>query len=99
MLFPQALDEETRSASADGIIAYSAVCTHAGCPITGFLEEQGMRVLKCFCHNSVYDPRQQGTVLSGPATRRLAVLPVRIADGALTVAAKFNGKVGPTQSG
>jgi Rieske Fe-S protein len=98
-LDPQSLDEDTRSASADGIVAYSAICTHAGCPITGFLEEQGQRILKCFCHNSVYDPRQQGTVLSGPATRRLAVLPVRVADGALTVAAKFNGKVGPTQSG
>lgn len=95
----QDLDAETRSASADGIVAYSAICSHAGCPVTGFLEEEGLRVLKCFCHNSVFDPRQQAVVLSGPAPRRLAGLPVEIVDGALVVKATFNGKVGPTQSG
>jgi rieske iron-sulfur protein len=99
-LDPQELDDATRSASADGgIVAYSAICAHAGCPVTGFLEEQGQRVLKCFCHNSVYDPHRQAAVVSGPAPRRLAGLPVTISDGELVVKARFNGKVGPTQSG
>jgi rieske iron-sulfur protein len=99
-LDPQELDVETRSASADGgIVAYSAICAHAGCPVTGFLEEQGQQVLKCFCHGSAYDPRRQGAVVSGPAPRRLAGLPIEIADGQLVVKATFNGKVGPTQSG
>jgi rieske iron-sulfur protein len=98
-LDPQGLDEETRPASVDGIVAYSAICTHAGCPVTGFLEEQGRPVLKCFCHNSVFDPHQQGTVVSGPAPNHLAILPLKVAADALVVARKFIGRVGPTQSG
>jgi Rieske Fe-S protein len=98
-LDPNGLDDETRMASADGIVAYSAICSHAGCPVNAYLEEQGRKVLKCFCHNSVYDPRQQAAVVSGPAERRLAGLPLQLSDGKLVVKAKFNGKVGPAQSG
>jgi len=51
------------------------------------------------CHNSEYDPRQSAEVVFGPAPRRLPALPVKIADGALTVAAGFIGKVGAQQPG
>jgi Rieske Fe-S protein len=98
-LDPNGLDDETRAASAEGIVAYSAICSHAGCPVNAYLEEQGRKVLKCFCHNSVYDPSQRATVVSGPAERRLAGLPLDLAEGRLIVKAKFNGKVGPAQSG
>jgi rieske iron-sulfur protein len=98
-LEPEALDEDTKSHSADGIIAFSAICTHAGCPVTGWIEEDEKRVLKCFCHNSEYDPRQQAVVVFGPAPRKLATLPVKISDGTLMVAGTFLGKVGPSQSG
>ena len=37
-LDPGELDEETRSRSADGIVAYSVICTHAGCSVTGWLK-------------------------------------------------------------
>jgi rieske iron-sulfur protein len=93
------LDEDTRSHAAGGIVAFSAICTHAGCPVTGWVQDEGKLVLKCFCHNSEYDPRQQAQVVFGPAPRSLAVLPVKLVDGALTVAQGFIGKVGPTQTG
>ncbi|MGO8917938.1 MAG: ubiquinol-cytochrome c reductase iron-sulfur subunit [Stellaceae bacterium] len=96
-LDPASLDEVTRPRAADGIVAYSAICAHAGCPVTGWVEDEGKRVLKCFCHNSEYDPRQEAQVVFGPAPRHLAALPVRIVDGALTVSGGFIGKVGATQ--
>ncbi|MGY3608336.1 MULTISPECIES: QcrA and Rieske domain-containing protein [Bradyrhizobium] len=95
------LDEETRSRSAEGIVAYSAICTHAGCSVTGWLKsETGDKdVLKCFCHNSEFDPRERAEVVFGPAPRRLPALPLAIADGSLTITATFVGKVGAQQPG
>jgi len=96
-LDPGEFDEDTLPRTADGIVAYSAICAHAGCPVTGWVEDQGMQVLKCFCHNSEYDPRRTGSVVFGPASRHLAALPVKLVDGALTVASKFIGSVVPQQ--
>jgi rieske iron-sulfur protein len=100
-LVPGEMDDETRSRSADGIVAYSVICTHAGCPVSGWLKaETGEKdVLKCFCHNSEFDPREGAQVVFGPAPRRLAALPLAIEDGSLTVAARFVGKVGAQQPG
>ncbi len=95
-LDPNKLDDDTRSRSADGIVAYSAICSHAGCPVTGWVEADGIQVLKCFCHNSEFDPRQGARVTFGPAPRHLAALPV---DGALVAAGKFIGSVVPQQQG
>jgi Rieske Fe-S protein len=98
-LNPAEMDDETRSHAADGIVAYSAICAHAGCPVTGWeKQEEGEKdVFKCPCHNSEYDPRQGAEVVFGPAPRRLAALPLAIADGSLTVSAPFVGKVGAQQ--
>lgn len=100
-LDPGELDETTRARSADGIVAYSAVCAHAACPVTEWVKaDQGdMTVFKCPCHNSEYDPRQSAQVVFGPAPRRLAALPLALNEGALTVAAPFIGKVGGSQQG
>ena len=100
-LDPGEMDEETRSRSADGIVAYSAICTHTGCSVTGWLKsETGDKdVLKCFCHNSEFNPREGAQVVFGPAPRRLAALPLAIADDSLTIAARFVGKVGAQQPG
>jgi rieske iron-sulfur protein len=97
-LDPASLDPDTRSHAADGIVAYSAICTHAGCTVTGWVEDHGTQVMKCPCHNSEYDPRKGATVVFGPAPRHLAVLPVKIADGALVAAAGFIGRIGPSSS-
>jgi rieske iron-sulfur protein len=95
------LDDDTKARAADGIVAYSAVCVHAGCPVTAWVksETNNKDVLKCMCHNSEYDPRQSAQVVFGPATRRLPALPLVIADGSLTVAAAFVGKVGVQAGG
>jgi Rieske Fe-S protein len=98
-LDPGELDDDTRSRAADGIVAFSVVCTHAGCPVTAWVKQEtgDKNILKCMCHNSEYDPRQGAQVVFGPAPRRLAALPLSTADGALTVAAPFVGKVGAQQ--
>ena len=95
-LDPAELDDETRALAAEGIVAYSAICSHAGCPVTGWLKGAAgdNDVLKCFCHNSEFDPRHSAEVVFGPALRRLAALPLTTADSSLTVAATFVGKVG-----
>jgi Rieske Fe-S protein len=95
-LDPGDLDDDTRERSADGIVAYSAICSHAGCPVTAWVKGAAgdKDVFKCVFHNSEYDPRQGAQVVFGPAPRRLAPLPLAAANDALTVAAPFVGKVG-----
>lgn len=95
-LDPAELDEETRTRAAGGVVAYSAICVHTGCPITAWVKAASgdKDVFKCFCHNSEYDPRQGAQVVFGPAPRRLPALPLAAEDGTLTVAAAFIGKVG-----
>jgi rieske iron-sulfur protein len=98
-LAPEELDEATRPRAANGIVAYSAVCTHAGCPVTAWMKatDSDREVFKCLCHNSEYDPREGAQVVFGPAPRRLAALPLTIVDGRLVVAGPFVGKVGGQQ--
>ena len=100
-LDPAELDDDTRALAPDGILAYSAICTHAGCPVTAWVKGDGVDkdVFKCFCHNSEFDPRRSAQVVFGPAPRRLAALPLSVADGSLTVVATFVGKVGAQQAG
>jgi rieske iron-sulfur protein len=100
-LDPGELDEISRSRSAEGIVAYSLVCSHAGCPVSEWVKSDvgEKNVLKCPCHNSEFNPRESAQVVFGPAPRRLAALPLSIADGSLTVAGAFVGKVGGAQPG
>jgi Rieske Fe-S protein len=100
-LDPAELDEKTRAQAVDGIIAYSAICSHAGCPVTAWVKSDvgDKEVFKCMCHNSEYDPRAGAQVVFGPAPRRLAALPLALADGSLSVAGNFIGKVGGAQPG
>ncbi len=100
-LDPAELDEQTRARAVDGIIAYSAICSHAGCPVTAWVKSDvgDKEVFKCMCHNSEYDPRAGAQVVFGPAPRRLAALPLALADGSLSVAGNFVGKVGGQQQG
>ncbi len=100
-LDPAELDERTRTRAVDGIIAYSAICSHAGCPVTAWVKSDvgDKEVFKCMCHNSEFDPREGAQVVFGPAPRRLAALPLALADGSLSVAGNFIGKVGGAQPG
>jgi rieske iron-sulfur protein len=94
---PKTMDETTKAHAADGIVAYSAICKHQGCPVTGWVKDQGKLVFKCFCHNSEYDPAQDGQVVFGPAPASLPALPLKIVDNKLTAAGSFTGRVGPVQ--
>jgi Rieske Fe-S protein len=91
-LDPASLDEVTASHAAEGIVAYSAICTHQQCPVSGWNAEKQM--LHCQCHQSDFDPRQSGKKVFGPAPRPLSGLSVKIADGALVAAGTFLGRVG-----
>jgi rieske iron-sulfur protein len=90
------LAEETRARAADGVVAYSAVCTHTGCDITEW--RQPDRHFRCLCHDSEFDPRNAAEVRTGPAPRRLPALPLKLEDGRLVVADGFTGRVGPSPS-
>lgn len=92
-LDPDSLDAETLARAAGGVLAYSATCTHAQCPVSEWRQEAG--ILHCPCHGSEFDPRAGGRVVGGPAQRRLPPLPLRLsAEGGLEVAQPFMGKVG-----
>jgi rieske iron-sulfur protein len=86
------LAEDTRARAAAGIVAYSAICTHAGCDVADWKDQA--KTLMCFCHYSEFDPKDGARVLDGPAPRHLAALPLRVADGVLTAAGGFVGRVG-----
>ncbi|WP_225118395.1 ubiquinol-cytochrome c reductase iron-sulfur subunit [Bradyrhizobium sp. BRP22] len=89
---PDEIAESDRSRAADGIVAFSAICTHYGCPVTGL--DQAAKNLACKCHGSIFDPRNNAEVIGGPAPRRLAALPLKLEEGELKVAGGFSGAVG-----
>jgi Rieske Fe-S protein len=91
-LDPEGFDPETKERSSEGIVAYSAICTHTGCDVINWHADR--RLLECPCHYSVYDPMDGAKVVSGPAPRRLPALPLKIADGRLVVAKPFTGRAG-----
>jgi len=86
------LDEDTRAGSADGVVAYSGVCTHAGCDVT--LWQAETRRFRCPCHESEFDPRDRGRVVGGPAPRRLPRLPVKVVDGVIVAGGSFMSRPG-----
>ena len=57
-----------------GILCYSKICTHVGCPIS--LWEQQTHHLLCPCHQSTFDLGNSGVVVFGPAARALPQLPI-----------------------
>lgn len=81
--------------TAEGYVAYSAICTHLGCTVMAELREKG---IFCPCHAGVYDPYRGAVVVSGPPPRPLPQLPVRFNEqGELEAAAGFpesEGKIG-----
>ena len=91
-LAPGEVDEETRAKSADGVVAFSGICTHAGCDVT--LWQAETRRFRCPCHESEFDPRDAGRVVGGPAPRRLPRLPVKVVDGVIVAGGGFLSRPG-----
>jgi ubiquinol-cytochrome c reductase iron-sulfur subunit len=85
-----------------GILAYSKICTHAGCAVSlyrtpTFAPTEPKPALVCPCHYSTFDPAEGGKVEYGPAGRALPQLPLLIdRDGVLRAAGNFSGPVGPS---
>ena len=88
----EGFDPATGERAAEGVVAYSAVCTHTGCDVTVWHADS--QQLECPCHYSLYDPKAGARVLSGPAPRPLPALPLKIVDGRLVVAKPFTGRAG-----
>lgn len=91
------LSERMRSRSVDGIVAYSAVCTHTGCDVADW-DAETLR-FQCPCHDSQFDPADGARVVGGPAPRPLASLPLKSENEVLTAAGGFDGPVGFQQPG
>ncbi|GAA1613225.1 ubiquinol-cytochrome c reductase iron-sulfur subunit [Leucobacter chromiireducens] len=86
---------ERESWSYDGIVAYSKVCTHVGCPVA--LYEQHTHHLLCPCHQSQFDVSEHAKVVFGPAKRPLPQLPITVDDeGYLVAQSDFHEPVGPS---
>ncbi|MFM1927257.1 MAG: hypothetical protein RLZ06_833 [Actinomycetota bacterium] len=87
--------EERKSWSYDGIVAYSKICTHVGCPVA--LYEQQTHHLLCPCHQSTFDLVDGCKVIFGPAARALPQLPIAVdSEGYLVAQSDFNEPVGPS---
>mgnify|MGYP001357799875 FL=1 len=96
-MLPEQITEtpERASWSYDGIVAYSKVCTHVGCPVA--LYEQQTHHLLCPCHQSTFDLSDSGVVVFGPAGRSLPQLPITVDDkGYLVARSDFTVPVGPS---
>lgn len=80
----------------NGIVAYSKICTHVGCPIA--LNEQQSHHLLCPCHQSTFDLADGGRVVFGPAARALPQLPIEVdpETGYLVAQSDFHEPVGPS---
>lgn len=81
--------------SYNGIVAYSKICTHVGCPVA--LYEQQTHHLLCPCHQSQFDVSDHCKVIFGPAKRPLPQLPIAVdAEGYLIAQSDFTEPVGPS---
>jgi len=79
----------------DGIVAYSKICTHVGCPV-GLYEQQTHHLL-CPCHQSTFDVTRDCAVIFGPAHRPLPQLKITVdAEGYLVADSPFREAVGPS---
>jgi ubiquinol-cytochrome c reductase iron-sulfur subunit len=89
------IPESRRDWHVNGILSYSKICTHVGCPIS--LWEQQTHHLLCPCHQSTFDLGDSGLVVFGPAARALPQLPITVDDEGYLVARRgFDVPVGPS---
>jgi ubiquinol-cytochrome c reductase iron-sulfur subunit len=76
-------------------VAYSKICTHAGCPVSLY-EQETSRIL-CPCHQSQFDVTDGAKPVFGPATRSLPQLPITVDNEGFFVArGDYPEAVGPT---
>jgi ubiquinol-cytochrome c reductase iron-sulfur subunit len=89
------IPDSRRDWQIGGVLAYSKICTHVGCPIS--LWEQQTHHLLCPCHQSTFDLADSGVVIFGPAARSLPQLPIKQdSNGYLVARSDFTVPVGPS---
>jgi Rieske Fe-S protein len=93
---PSELTEETRGRAAEGVVAYTQICTHNGCDVATWVADKLM--VECACHFTKYDPRDAAKVVEGPAPRALPALPLKVEAGKLVVAKAYTDRVGFEQA-
>ncbi len=80
--------------AVEGVVAFSKLCTHAGCPVG--LYDATTHQLLCPCHQSAFDVLRGAEPVSGPAAWPLPQLPLAVdADGVLRAQGDFSEPVGP----
>jgi rieske iron-sulfur protein len=89
---PNNLAADTRSRAADGVVAYSAICTQADCVVDDWVGDE--QVLRCGCHGCKFDAKDSAKVVGGVPPRPLAALPLKLDDGQVVVAGPFTARVG-----
>ncbi|XVQ13638.1 cytochrome bc1 complex Rieske iron-sulfur subunit [Spirillospora sp. CA-255316] len=80
--------------TVNGIVAYSKICTHVGCPAA--LYEQTTHHILCPCHQSTFDATDGAKVIFGPAARSLPQLPLAEENGYLIATGDFPEPIGPS---
>lgn len=95
---PGALELDTLAlpdGTVDGLVCYSKICTHAGCPV-GLYRAQDAELI-CPCHQSQFKVTRGAEVLSGPTGRPLPQLPIGVDDEGFVIAlGDFSAPVGPS---
>lgn len=94
---PDSLDPDSAGRAADGVLAFSAICTHQGCQVGQWLPAE--QNLMCYCHFSKFAVRSAGAVAGGPAPRGLPYLPLSVRAGEIVVAAPFSAAPGASHQG
>ncbi|WCM38810.1 ubiquinol-cytochrome c reductase iron-sulfur subunit [Thermus antranikianii] len=89
---PDELSPETAQNGVEGIVAYSAVCTHLGCIVSQWVADKKAGL--CPCHGGIYDLARGARVIAGPPPRPLPQLPLKVEEGVLVAAGEFLGEVG-----
>lgn len=88
------LSPDRLAVAPDGYVAYSKICTHAGCAVGLYRATEHMLI--CPCHQSTFDVLQGAVPVFGPAGRALPQLPIAMAaDGTFTALGDFPEPVGP----
>jgi rieske iron-sulfur protein len=90
--FNQVLLLRIATEESNEIVAFTAICPHAGCAVSDWVAQTSH--LHCPCHGSEYDPAKNGIVVAGPSPFPLPSLPVKVVEGLVTVAGPFSARLG-----
>ena len=89
---PDKIPAGMKNDTVEGIMAYSAVCTHLGCMLSNW--DAPTKQFLCPCHDALFDPLKEGANTGGAISRTLPHFPLKATDGKLVVSDKPSGYVG-----